>query len=427
MTSPAVGWPPAESGLRAEPRPRWQIALAFGLSVLILLTYSGAWVSPLIGEQTDPGSSDLVRNLYLPAYGATLALVALCWRDVLKVLVREPFLILLLCVAAASTTWSVEPDQTQRRVVALAFTTLSGVALGARWRWARLAEVLATAFAVLAIASLVAGLFIPSIGRMAVLFPGAWRGLWDEKNTFGGMMTFAALFFSAAALFAPRRAWFWGLMALTGLALIVLSTSKTSLLALFVGLGMMGFVLLARRGGAVAVVAIYGAVLLVVTLGAALWLAPDVFLALLGKDATLTGRTRIWAGIMRQIRLRPMLGYGYGAVWNETSNWGPLAKITKEAGFVAHHAHNSWLEQWLGMGLAGLWVWAGYYCMTLARGVWAVFTSRGALLAFPFLMVYSLISLSESVAVVYNDLRWVLFVCLAARLALPQSGPEAER
>jgi O-antigen ligase len=168
-------------------------------------------------------------------------------------------------------------------------------------------------------------------------------------------------------------------------------------------------------------------VLRAVTLGAALWLAPDIFLTLLGKDATLTGRTRIWAGVMRQIRLRPVLGYGYGAVWNETSNWGPLAKITKEAGFVAHHAHNSWLEQWLGMGLLGLWAWAGYYCTTIGRGIWAVFTSRGALLAFPFLMVYSLISLSESVAVVYNDLRWVLFVCLAARLALPQSGPEAER
>jgi O-antigen ligase len=55
-----------------------------------------------------------------------------------------------------------------------------------------------------------------------------------------------------------------------------------------------------------------------------------------------------------------------------------------------------------------------------------VFTSRGALLVFPFLMIYTLITVTESVAVVYNDLRWVLFVALAARLALPQSAPEAD-
>ncbi len=401
-------------------------ALAFGLSVFILLTYSGAWVSPLIGEATDPASSSLVRNLYFPAYGATLALVALCWRDVLRVVAREPFLVLLLLVAAASTAWSVEPDQTQRRVIALLFTTLAGVALGARWRWARLAEVLAVAFGILVVASLVAGLFIPSIGRMHVLFPGAWRGLWDEKNTFGGLMTFAALFFCSAALFAPKRAILWSIMAVLSLGLLVLSTSKTALLALFFGLGVLGFVLLARRGGAVTVVAVYGAVLLAATLGAALWLAPDLFLSLLGKDATLTGRTKIWAAVMRQIRLRPWLGYGYGAIWSETSIWGPLAKITKEAGFVAHHAHNSWLEQGLGLGLVGLASWAAYYLTTLGRAVWAVFTSRGALLVFPFLMVYTLISLSESVAVVYNDLRWVLFVTLAARLALPQSVPQDE-
>ncbi len=401
-------------------------ALAFGLSVFVLLTYSGVWVSPLIGEATDPASSGLVRNLYFPAYGATLALVALCWRDVLRVVAREPFLVLLLLVAAASTAWSVEPDQTQRRVIALLFTTLAGVALGARWRWSRLAEVLAAAFAILVVASLIAGLFIPSIGRMHVLFPGAWRGLWDEKNTFGGLMTFAALFFCSAALFAPKRAVFWAIMAVLSLGLLLLSTSKTALLALFFGLGVLGFVLLARRGGAVTVVAVYGAVLLAATLGAALWLAPDMFLSLLGKDATLTGRTKIWAGVMRQIRLRPWLGYGYGAVWSETSIWGPLAKITKEAGFVAHHAHNSWLEQGLGLGLVGLASWAAYYLTTLGRAVWAVFTSRGAVLVFPFLMVYTLISLSESVAVVYNDLRWVLFVTLAARLALPQSLPQGE-
>ncbi len=427
MTFPSVFWPAeADTGGAAGRRARLSNAFAFGLSVFILLTYSGAWIMPLIGEATDPASSGLARNLYFPAYGATLALLVLRPKDVLRVVIREPFLVLLLGIVVASVVWSVEPGQTQRRVIAILFTTFSGVVLGARWRWARLAEVLATTFAILAVASLLAGMFVPSIGRMSVLFPGAWRGLWDEKNTFGGLMTFGVLFFCAAALFARRRALFWGGMAVLGLALLLLSTSKTSLVALVLGLGVLGFVLLARRGGAVTVIAVYAAVLGLVMLGAALWLAPNIFLELLGKDATLTGRTKIWAGVIRQARLRPWLGYGYGAVWTETSRWGPLAKISQEAGFTAHHAHNSWLEQWLGLGWVGLTTWALYYLGVLGRAIWAVFTSRGALLMFPFLMVYTLISLTESVALVYNDLRWVLFVALASRLALPQSGPEAD-
>lgn len=397
---------------------------AFGLSVFILLVYSQAWVAPVLGDKTDEATSSLVRALYFPAYAASIAMMALRPTDVLRVLPREPFLVALMLIVAASVFWSVEPDQTQRRLVAILFTTLGGLVLGARWRWARLVEVFATTFAILALLSLLAGLFLPDIGRMPTIFPGAWRGLWEEKNGFGGLMTFGILFFLPAALLAPRRAPLWLAMAALGLGLLLLSTSKTSLVALILGLGALAFVLLARRGGAMAVLAVYGAVLAAVSLGAALWLAPDVFLNLLGKDATLTGRTKIWAAVINAIHQRPLLGYGYGAVWTETGLWGPLAHIVKEAGFKPEHAHNSWLEQWLGMGLVGLTAWVLYYLSTLGRAIWAVFTSRGALVVFPFLMVYTLISLTETVVLVYNDLRWVMFVALAARLALPQRAPE---
>ena len=422
MSAPGLSWSPASPAPEvASPHARRADAVAFGLSVFLLLVYSQCWVAPILGDRTDDATSSLVRTLFFPAYAASLVLLALRPQPVVRALLREPFLILLMLVVAASTLWSVAPDQTQRRVVAILFTTLAGVVIGSRWSWPRLAEVFATAFGVLAIASLFAGLFLPGVGRMATLFPGAWRGLWEEKNGFGEMMTFAELFFLAAALFAPQRRRLWLGFAALGFGLLLLSTSKTSLVALILGLGALGFVLLARRGGAVTVAAVYGAVLAVAGLAAALWLAPDVFLKLLGKDATLTGRTAIWAAVMRAIQQRPLLGYGYGAVWSETGAWGPLAWIIKQAGFKPEHAHNSWLEQWLGMGLVGLTAWALYYLTALGRATWAVFTSRGALIAFPFLTVYTLISLTESVTLVYNDLYWVMFVALAARLALPQA------
>jgi O-antigen ligase len=281
-------------------------------------------------------------------------------------------------------------------------------------------EVFATTFALLALASLFVGALMPDVGRMSTLFPGAWRGLWVEKNGFGGIMTFSILFFLPAALFAPKRALLWLGMAGVSFAMLLLSTSKTSLLALMLGLAALGLVLLARRGGAFTVLAVYVGVMGALGVIAVVWIGPEVILGLLGKDATLTGRTKIWAAVLNAIHKRPLLGYGYGAVWSETDIWGPLAHIVEEAGFKPEHAHNSWLEQWLGLGLVGLTAWSLYYAITLARAIWAVFTSRGALVVFPFLMVYSLISLSESVVLYYNDLRWVTFVALAARLALPQ-------
>jgi hypothetical protein len=75
------------------------------------------------------------------------------------------------------------------------------------------------------------------------------------------------------------------------------------------------------------------------------------------------------------------------------------------------------------MGLAGLSAWALYYLTTLGRAIMAMFTSRGALVALPFLVVYSMITLTESVAVSYNDLRWVIFVAFSIRLALPDREP----
>jgi exopolysaccharide production protein ExoQ len=120
---------------------------------------------------------------------------------------------------------------------------------------------------------------------------------------------------------------------------------------------------------------------------------------------------------MRQIEQRPWTGYGYAAVWDDGSAWAPLAWIVKEAGFKASHAHNAWLEQWLGLGIGGLAAWGLFWLQTMGAAVVAVFRERGAYLAFPFLVVYSLTSLTESIAVSYNDMRWVIFVCFAVKLA----------
>ncbi|CAN7202780.1 O-antigen ligase family protein [Caulobacter sp. LjRoot300] len=402
-----------------------QIAL-FGLAVFALLVFSGGWELPAVGENATESGSAILRVGYLPAYAAGFALIAMRPGSTLRVVIRQPFLVVLLTVAVASMFWSVNPDQTVRRCFALVCTTLGGVALAARFRWPQLAEVVGAAFAVLIVACFVVCLAVPRIGVMTELFPGAWRGLWREKNGLGGLMAFGFCILSAAALLNPRRARLWWAFAGLAVVLVLMSTSKTSLVSLVLGAGAVGFVLVARRGPAVGTAATWAGVTGVVLLVAFSLFAADVFFAILGKDATLTGRTKIWSAVMREIQDRPWQGYGYSAVWGDKSGWSPFAWISKNAGFQAQHAHNSWLEQWLGLGLVGLIAWGLFYLQTMTLAVISVFRDRGGgLLAFPFLVVYSLVSLTESIAVVYNDFRWVLFVAFAAKLAFPDREVQA--
>jgi exopolysaccharide production protein ExoQ len=428
VTVPAAPWPAAKPAPTVADAGRLGAMdiIALGLSVLMVLIYTQPWVmlAPTTDSMADAANSGPLRVMYFAMYAGGLFVLAFKPWQAVRGLIAQPFLIALLLVAAASMIWSVAPDQTMRRVVGITLTTLSGVALGARWRWSTLTEILATGFAIIAVLSLLLGALVPSIGRMTELFPGAWRGVFSEKNGFGGLMAFAFLLFAGAALLAPKRRLLWWPMAGLALALLVLSTSKTSLVSLMLGVAALGFVLLVRRGGAIAVVATYFAVIGLIGLGAGVILAPDTFLAVLGKDATFTGRTKIWDAILRLTHERPWLGYGYGAVWTDTSGWGPLARIVKETGFTPQHAHNSWLEQWLGMGLVGMWAWIACYLTTLGRTIVAIFRHPGALVAFPFLIVFTVMSLTESIAFTYNDLRWVMFVALSVRLALTR-GDEA--
>lgn len=412
MTIPADAWPRRE----VEPTDLWDW-LAFGLAVFIVLIYSQAWIAPLFGMTISESSSGMIRNIYFPAYAAGIGLLAMAPGATMAAMIRQPFLLLLLGIVAISTLWSIAPDQTIRRIVAVYATTLCGVVLATRFRWATMAEVLATAHAVLVIGSIVWAVLPPHHGIMTELFPGAWRGLWSEKNALGGNMAMAFTIFAAAAMLNPRRRVLWWIFAGLALALVLLSTSKTSLVSLILGAGAVGFVWVARRGPVSGVAATWAAVLGALLLAGFLLFASDVFLEILGKDATLTGRTKIWEAALRQAELRPWTGYGYSAVWDDKSGWGPLAWITKEAGFKPSHAHNAWLEQWLGLGYAGVIVWGLFYLQTMAAAVASVFSRPGAYLALPFLVIYSLLMLTESVAVTYNDIRWAIFVALAVKLA----------
>lgn len=423
-TAPPSAWPsayPARSGAAPEKRLTALDMFIDACAVLVILTYSQGWIAPIWGDSMDASAGGIIRLMYFPGYFAGLAILAVSAGDTIRVLLRQPFMVGMLVLSVASMAWSIDPSETIRRIVALAFTTAGGVALAARYSWKRLAEVLAIAFAIQCVLSFALGLAVPRIGRMPAgsEFPGAWRGLWAEKNSMGDNMALYMPAFIASAIFHPKRRLLWIGMAVLAAALLLLSTSKTSLMAMILALGAAVFIALVRKSPSIAVTMTYLAVLVVACAVSAVVLATDQIFGLLGKDATLTGRTEIWAAIMTQVANHPWLGHGYGTVWTDESPWAPLAQIIKQAHFRPHHAHSSWYEQLIWLGWTGFFLWAFTLGQTLLTGIVAAFRDKGAYLALPFLVVYSLISLTESITLTYNDLRWVLFVAIACKVAYP--------
>jgi len=400
----------------------WGRRMVLGLCVAIVLTFSQGWEVPLTGPNGDPEASGLIRTLFFPGYGAALILALAAPWTTLKAAARQPLIWLLVGYAFTSTLWSVDPDTTVRRSIALLFTTLAALVLSARYDWPEMLEVLATAYAVVVVCCFFLGLFVPSYGRMTKIFPGAWSGVWRDKNALGDNMAMIFIIFSATAILNPQRRLRWVLFALSAVVLILLSTSKTSLATVVIGSGSLAFVWLVKRGGAISVAAVFAGVAALLALALAIIFASDVFFALLGKDATFTGRTSIWSAVLRLIDKRPWTGYGYAAIWTDETGWGPLAWIIKWSKFRPHHAHNSWLETWLALGIPGLVLWATLFLETWGRGLWAVFTRGCGYFALPFLAVYSLTIMTESVAFIYNDQLWLIFAAMAFRLARPDGA-----
>src|SRR6202034_1574173 len=93
-------------------------------------------------------------------------------------------------------------------------------------------------------------------------------------------------------------------------------------------------------------------------------------IAITGKDATVSGRTLIWAVVREHIKLHPLLGTGYGAYWI-----GPVARspsfvfISKRSNFYPTVAHNGYLDILNDLGYVGLVCLLGFLWVFLRQSL----------------------------------------------------------
>lgn len=400
-------------------------ALACGL---ILFMLSNALIGPLL-DPTQAGGEDMpvLRLMWLPVYGLILALAA--WRAprILRFWFPAALLGLLIFWVFASASWSFEPSTTNRRAVAVAFTTLFGLYFAASFDGRRMAEIIASTFLVLAIGGALAAVAYPTMGVQHDINAGDWRGLWFEKNQMGAMMVYGALGAVAALLAGSPRRKTWIFTILLCAAMIVMSRSKTSLLCLMIVLGGAAMLAILRKGPATAVATIWLGVTAALAAGATFWLAPEAVFRALGKDPTLTGRTEIWEALLRQSQKAPLTGFGYAVFWRDDSV--PAAFVRHDTGWNVPTAHNGWLDTLVQLGWVGVILVATILGLAVLTALFRFRTVRDGYWAPLFLVIFLIVTLSESFILERNGIAWALCCAAVARMLGPVLGlqPAAAR
>ncbi len=360
-------------------------------------------------------------------------------REVLRKLNRA-FLV-FVPVALLSVVWSIDPSVTAARLVALASMVSVCVAFGVgAWYPKRLQDVIRSPITLVLIASLVVGMFDPTLVKETgdtLSLKNAWHGLTSQKNEFGELSSFGIILWVHAWLARDVR-WY---QALAGTALggvcLILSRSSTSLLCTVLAVTLM--LILMRSGPATrrympyivgsfaALCVLYGLSVMKVVPGIEKILL-DPVMKLTGKSLDFSGRTDIWQIVGENIARHPYLGSGYAAYWGA----GPIPSspsyefIGRMYGFWPTESHNGYYEIRNDLGIVGLLCLLSYIFLYLRQAVSLFKVDRvQSTLFLALLFQQTLLNLSESTWLDIDNFCFTIMT--AATVVIARSLVEHQR
>ncbi|HYD67856.1 O-antigen ligase family protein [Azospirillum sp.] len=388
-------------------------------TVLAIVLFCGTVLPSLLtgdrtgADQDSPGAMMVFVGLYVIIIGMV------CYRPRLlaQIPTVTPMMSLLTLAVFASVAWSIYPDVTMRRAVALLFTTVFGIYMALRFSFVDILKLLVVGTAITMFLSFAAIVAMPDIGLDSEQHVGAWKGIFWQKNVTGRIMVTLITCLLWLEWLGEGRRWVnRGLLALA-FVLLVMCRSGTSLITAVVVLAVMLGAGLVRSN-----IRVFMLTLTVAGLGilAAILAGPMIFeavLTLLGRDAGLTGRDLIWEHVLATLDNNLILGFGFGAYW-----YGPYAPgsyFVMNWGITS--AHNGWLELMLDLGVLGLVIMALLMGQILVQAFVAMrYSPRPMEPAWALAIACTLltISVSESVFLGRHSLTWVVLVIAAVRLVM---------
>lgn len=351
-----------------------------------------------------------IRNVFLLGYVGVVILSVIHWQKMILGIFAIWPVALLVAIAWLSNLWTVDPEITHRRCIALTVTTLMGIYLFVRFDLEGLLKFLTVVVAILAIGSVLWVIAVPDYGlHNDAAHAGAWRGIFFHKNTTGKVMVFGLVVVIAAWVATDISRILLLAVGTAVLLVIVGTTSQTSMLGtLVLGAGLVTVRMV--RGNALKSTLITLVILTIAWHGALLSLANyDIILEALGRDASLTGRTDIWKFALQNLAERPLTGFGYDAFW--VSENSPAEDFSVY--WNAPHSHNAWLEVAIALGFPAVLLMLAIVLMTMFRAVFLARyypTTGPATLIILALFSTLTIGMSEPAFMEKHSFDWILFV-----------------
>ncbi|MEO0839095.1 MAG: O-antigen ligase family protein [Cyanobacteria bacterium J06643_5] len=390
--------------------------------VLSLFFFTGA-ISGLIAP-TNPLDSVRQTLIYV-GHSLTLILIAILWRKVFAIVIKEKLLWILIGTVCASVIWSDLPMVTLERILPLLRVTIFGIYFSARFTIKEQLNLLAWAFSIAALLSLIVCVAVPSygvvgagliVGQEELVHSGAWRGIYNHKTFLGSIMSLGSLILLFCGLDKLQYRHPWTIFSAFLISTFVLlrSTTIAALLIFLISVLLVLFFQLERKRFDLFITlflgfSLVGSLLVTVIVSN----AENIFNSF-GRDATISGRTLIWPLLINKIQERPWLGYGYDTFWK--GGWeGEVADIWRAliAGFEPPHAHNGFLEICLDIGFLGLAIFVVWFIFSCLRSlVWLHQNQTIEGIAPIILLIHILLlSLTESYFM-RGNIYWLIYVTM---------------
>jgi O-antigen ligase len=388
---------------------------------IVLFLSTGAFLSLVVGAtvQASEEGSPLTKALWAVLYLIVVLRVASRYRQILPLVRANKCLCWLVLLAIVSSVWSQAPVVTLHHGFALLGTTLFGIDFAVRYSIRQQLRLVCIVLSSVILLSIATQVFLPGVLPHLGPDPSSWQGIFGQKNTFGIIVVLAAVAF----LSRPRNSWRDTLLIVTltviAGALVVASHSAGALIQLVVIiLGSRVLVVLRWRPSKLILTAFLSLLMAIPTFFWALNNLERVT-AVVGREATLTGRTELWRLARESIASRPILGYGYDVFWEFSSE--EAARIRSAVRWEAPSAHDGYLDLLLDVGLVGLLLYAVAYVVTVRRAVVLFRRGPATNMIWPllFLVEISLHQITETSIVIPNSVHWIMYVAIAFSVSKP--------
>ncbi len=393
------------------------VVLVHGTSTSLTLAYHFNYLSGAL----EPMVNLIWGACYLISFVGLMANYGINW---VSWVIRYRLLLTVLLVGTLfSAAWSIDAGLTLERNAHLIGSTFIALYLGFTIPLERMLKVASIVFGLLMLASVIVVFAYPQLGIENYEGTNVWRGVMTSKNTLGFWAAVSVMLF-ITQLEKPNSLGVRLIIAgaaVLSLIVLVFSVSATSLLALIIGLLIMGYLYIAFRFelGFVSM-AVLG--LLSMSFAAAAFLNIDTA-ELIGRSGDLTGRGAVWQQTWKLILQKPLTGFGYGTIWQPTPESLWIQQRLTDFTWKVFHAHNGFLQLASEIGIP---LTAVALLMSLQQMIEIVYCQykrqqSGLLFVLGFTVALLISNYSEARMLVHRELYWIFFIALPISMLQQQT------